>query len=120
MTARRDAIESLRQELERLELFCVNIRQAINNLETETTDIRISVQLVAAIRPTQQLSHTRHLVNGQCNMSVVRDRDGVQVKVGDRVNFFTRGRYRSTRGTVSRFLKTTKGSSLTTTTVLKF
>ena len=35
----------------------------------------------------------------------MRDRDGVQVKVGDRVNFLTRGRYRSTHGTVSHFSK---------------
>ena len=66
MTARRDTIESLRQELEILELATVNIRQVISNLKSETTYRRISAQATAATRPIKKPVHIRHLVNRQC------------------------------------------------------
>ena len=105
MTARRDTIESLRQELERLELAAVNIRQVISNLESETTDRRILAQATSATRPRKKPAHTGHIVNEQCNRSVVRDRDGFQVNIGVRVSFPIRRRYRPTHGTVSHFSK---------------
>ena len=78
--SRRESIESLREELERLTLASANIRRIIEGLELQEP-ARISVR----------------------NEPSTIDRDGNLIRIGSRVTFLTRGRYNSTGGVVTRF-----------------
>ena len=77
---RRNTIESLRQELNRLTLASSNILRAIEDLE-------------------------RRELPGQPDPREIQitDRDGTPIKIGDRVIFLTKGKFKSTSGTVTRF-----------------
>ena len=81
---RRNWKESLLQELDRLALTTDNIRTAVENLEREEH----------AVPNIQPPNPPRFLLT---------DRDGIGIKVGDRVTFLTKGKFRTTEGTVSRF-----------------
>ena len=78
--SRRESIESLREELERLTLASANIRRIIEGLELQEP-ARISVR----------------------NEPSAIDRDGNLIRIGSRVTFLTRGSYNSTGGIVTRF-----------------
>ena len=83
MTDNSTTVESLRQELERLETAATNIRRVIRNLEREENQAQPNIQ-----------GHHPAV-----------DRDGTPIHVGDRVAFLTKGRFASTHGIVTRFSK---------------
>ena len=85
MTDNSTTVESLRQELERLETAATNIRRVIRNLEREENQ--------AQAQPNIQSHHS------------AVDRDGTPIHVGDRVAFLTKGRFASTHGIITRFSK---------------
>ena len=80
---RRDAIEELQQELQRLTLASTNIRRAIESLE-RNPDLNIPP-----------------IVDNQS----ATDREGRVINIGDKVVFLTKGKFRSTEGIVIRFSK---------------
>ena len=90
--SRRDSIESLQQELERLSLASNNIKRTILRLERQEQE---QVFSSAPAHPSSQQVPPRK--------DRPTDRDGHPINVGARVTFLTRGRFRSTEGTVTRF-----------------
>ena len=76
-------IEVLRLQLSRLEIATNNIRQVLDQLEASSDEDAPSPEAAPHNGP--------------------RDRDGILIRIGYRVQFLTRGRHRSTRGIVSRF-----------------
>ena len=80
--SRRESIESLREELERLTLASAIIRRIIEGLESQEP-ARIPVR----------------------NEPSTTDRDGNPIRFSFRVTFLTRRRYNSTGGVVTRFLR---------------
>ena len=87
---RRNWKESLRRELDRLTLTTDNIRIALDNLEREESP-----------SPPEHAVPNIHPPNPP--RFPLLDRDGIGIKVGDRVTFLTKGKFRTTEGTVSRF-----------------
>ena len=87
---RRNWKESLLQELDRLALTTDNIRIALENLEREESLSRPE----HAVPNIQPPNPPRFLLT---------DRDGIGIKVGDRITSLTKCKFRTTEGTVSRF-----------------
>ena len=90
MSARRSAIESLSLELERLSIVSANIRRTIAQLEGEVSS---GQDQVVGLVATTTSSHQDEIL----------DRDGNIITIGCEVIFLTRGRFKTTRGTVTRF-----------------
>ena len=80
---RRDAIEELRQELQKLTLASTNICLAIESLERNPN---LDIPPIVDNQPAT-------------------DREGRVINNGDKVVFLTKGKFRSTEGIVSRFSK---------------
>ena len=81
-------IRVLQQELNRLRLAADNIERIINTAQRqEEQDI-------------PEAERNRRPTNYRHNHPVVRDRDGIEILIGDQVEFLTRGNYSSTRGVV--------------------
>ena len=82
---RRATIENLRQELEALTIASKNIERAIRDLE-------------------QQEQQLNEVSSADADATACPlDRDGNKLKVGQEIKFLTRGKFSSTRGTVTRF-----------------
>ena len=86
---RRNTIDSLRQELERLTIASRNIERAIQDLENQE----------------QQQSPAP----GEAPAAIVAplDRDSNEIRIVNRVKFLTKEKYTSTEGFVSRFSRNT-------------
>ena len=82
-------IDELRQELESLRLAAVNIERLITAVAEQGE--RPTNQPQEQNRRTEDYRHTH---------PVVRDHLGVEILIGDQVEFVTRGLFSSTRGTV--------------------
>ena len=91
MTSRRTTIESLSLELERLSIVSENIRRTIAQLE-RGEDHTDDEQAPRGANEQQDPQGPR-----------VVDRDGTIITIGCEVTFLTRGRFRTTGGTVTRF-----------------
>ena len=91
--SRRDSIDSLLQELERLTLVSNNIRNTIRRLEQQEQEQGFE-QPATHTAPRQVPSERRAI-----------DRAGTIINIGNQITFLTRGRFRSTQGVVTRFSK---------------
>ena len=91
MTDRSGVIENLRLQLARLEIATTNIRKAIRDLEND--DESYPVQS----RPSATTHNTE--------IYLTADRDGNHIHIGSRIRFLTKGKYKSTTGTVTKFSK---------------
>ena len=81
------AIDSFRKELQRLNIATRNIQQAIEDLERqERENVSTDIQVPLAANPTPTMTDS---------MAVAID--GRQINIGDRGQFLTKGRYRSTK-----------------------
>ena len=83
---RRSTIESLRRELENLAIASRNIERAIRDLEDQEQQQPV----------------------GQAAPAVVvgpLDKHGNEIRVGNKVRFLTKGKFKATQGTVTRFSK---------------
>ena len=94
--SRRSIIDDLRLELEKLNIASRNIEKTILLLEEEEEKQR------------QQQQQQQRKVKAPKNRVPLpdlrpRDRDGVEICIGDRVLFLTKGVYSSTEGIVNRF-----------------
>ena len=96
MNVRRDTIENLRVELDRLTIASNNIRRAIEELEQQdlSSGPKLPSSKSAAAVPEIESEVFRP-----------RDQDGRTISIGDTVFFLTRGRYNSTQGTVTKLSK---------------
>ena len=97
---RETDIDELRQELERLRLAADNIERLINAAAEQ--EERPTDQPQVLSRRTEDYRHTH---------PVVRDHLGVEILIGDQVEFVTRGLFSSTRGTVYKIA--TSGTRIT-------
>ena len=88
---KRDTLEDLRQQLEKLEIIASNIRTSIDNLADEE-------------RRRSTEAATDRAVNALNNRPLrVIDRNECIIEIGSRVEFLTRGKYSSSNGVVTRF-----------------
>ena len=85
----RKAIDNLRQELERLTIASVKLRNAIATLE----------------RQEQQVHRHPNLPANIGKATSAQDHYGTYIKVSNKISFLTEGRFRSTEGIVTRFLR---------------
>jgi len=93
--SRRSNIEDLRVELNKLVVVSRRIEKAILQLEEEEQQQqRQQQQKVKAPKNKDPLPDLRP-----------KDRDGVEICIGDHVLFLTKGAYSSTEGVVVRFSK---------------
>ena len=83
---RRSTIENLRRELENLAIASKNIERAIRELEDQ--DLQHPVRQAAPV-----------VVNGPL------DRNGNEIRIGHKIKFLTKGKFKATQGTVTRFSK---------------
>ena len=91
MSTRRSAIESLSLELKRLSIVSANIRRTIAQLEGEVRSGEDQV-----VGPAATISSSQQ-------EDEIFDRDGNIITIGCEVIFLTRGRFKTTRGTVTHF-----------------
>ena len=88
--ANAQEIEDIRRELNRLRIIASNLEHILENVEAKPEPQRQELES----RRSPQYIH-RHLV--------VRDIDGVEILIGDTVQFVTRGLYNTTSGIVYKF-----------------
>ena len=81
-------IEQVRRELKRLRIITNNLERILDNVEADTKPQR---------EDTWRPPHYVH------QHPVVRDKDGVEILIGDTANFVSRGLYNTTSGIVYRF-----------------
>ena len=91
--SRRDSIDSLLQELERLTLVSNNIRNTIRRLEQQEHEQ--GFEQPATHTAARQVPSERRAI----------DRDGNIINIFDQVTFLMRGRFQPTQGVVTRFSK---------------
>ena len=101
MNRRRDSIEALRQELDRLTLATKNILAAINTLEQEEESASQAHPQPTSQAHPQTTSQAHPHSSGKVPSPT--DRDGTVITIGDRVTFLTKGKYKTFSGTVTRF-----------------
>ena len=90
--ANAQEIEDIRRELNRLRIIASNLERILDNVEAEP-EPEPQRQELESRRPPQYIH--RH--------QVVRDIDGVEILIGDTVQFVTRGLYNTTTGIVYKF-----------------
>ena len=97
-TTKDQTIDSLKQELQRLEITSHNLRNIISSLEEQertASESTPSADRVRKGRPPKAAPET----------PIVRDLYGNTIQVGDTVDFLTKGKVQSFSGTVERFSK---------------
>ena len=88
--ANAQEIEDIRAELNRLRIIASNLERILENVEAEPEPQREE----AESRRSPQYTHQH---------PVVRDIDGVEILIGDTVQFVSRGLYNTTSGIVYKF-----------------
>ena len=81
-------IKEVRRELNRLRIITNNLERILDNVENE---------------PKPQREETRRPPHYVHQYLIVRDINGVEIFIGDTVNFVSRGLYNTTSGIVYRF-----------------
>ena len=90
MSNRRKTIDNLTEEIEKLVISTNNIRTSIREME------------LAESSWTAPIRDTRISYPGPETVGAV-DREGIIIRIGDRVPFLTKGTIKSKKGTVTRF-----------------
>ena len=97
--SRRSIIDDLRLELKKLNIASRNIENSILLLEEKEKEQHQEQQ------QQQQQQRRDKVPTNRCPTPDLcpRDRDGVEIRIGHRVRFLTKGVYPSTEGVVNRF-----------------
>ena len=97
--SRRSIIDDLRLELKKLNIASRNIEKTVLLLEEKEKEQPQEQQ------QQQQQQRKDKAPTNRCPTPDLRprDRDGVEIRIGDRVLFLTKGVYSSTEGIVNRF-----------------
>ena len=88
--ANAQEIEDIRRELNQLRIITSNLERILENVEAEAEPQRQE-------RDTRRPPHYAH------QHPVVRDIDGIEILIGDTVQFISRGLYNTTSGVVYKF-----------------
>ena len=98
--SRRSIIDDLRLELKKLNIASRNIENSILLLEEKEKEQHQEQQ-----QQQQQQQRRDKVPTNRCLTPDLcpRDRDGIEIRIGHRVRFLTKGVYPSTEGVVNRF-----------------
>ena len=99
--SRRSIIDDLRLELKKLNIASRNIENSILLLEQQE---KVQHQEQQQQQQQQQQRRDKVPTNRRPTPDLCpRDRDGIEIRIGHRVRFLTKGVYPSTEGVVNRF-----------------
>lgn len=97
-------LDGLKQELRNLKIAVGRIETSIRSIETRTKEPNSVAQRHRNTRTTKRPNSVanKHQNTLRDKHTIVRDRDGSTIQVGDRVEFLTTGKYTSKTGSVTK------------------